>query len=283
MAKKQVITISTDSTADLTNELYEKYSIQVVPLYVVIDDKACKDGVDVTPNDVYNAVEKQNIMPKSQAASELDFADLFEKNKDSDFHIHFSISDKVSASYRSAVRAAKNFKNVTVIDAKVLSSGTGLLAIKAREMEEAGMTGEEIIKKSVELADKQNTSFILENLKYLHKGGRVSGLKLLGANLLKIHPQLVCDAAGCLVQGKKFKGNFAKNASEYIKYVVGNAPNADKELTMLTYTDIDPAIVKQCEEDLLELGFKRVFKSVAGSVITCHCGRNTIGILFTDK
>jgi fatty acid-binding protein DegV len=64
---------------------------------------------------------------------------------------------------------------------------------------------------------------------------------------------------------------------------VENAPNADKDLTMLTYTDIDPAIVKACEEELKKLGFKRVFKTTAGCVITCHCGRNTIGILFTDK
>jgi len=283
MAKKQVITISTDSTADLMSEHYEKYKIQVVALGVVIGDKSFKDGIDVTPNDVYNAVEKKGIMPKSQAASEMDYAEMFEKNKDSDFHIHFSISDKLSASHGCAVRSAKDFKNVHVIDTLVLSSGTGILAIKAREMDEAGKSGEDIIKKSRELAKKQNTSFILENLKYLHKGGRVSGLKLLGANLLKIHPQLRCDTTGALVQGRKFKGNFAKNVSEYIKYVVDNAPNADKDLTMLTFTDIDPAIVKQAEAQLKELGFKRVFKTVAGSVITCHCGRNTIGILFTDK
>lgn len=283
MAKNQVITISADSTADLTKELYERYGIQIVALGVVIGDKAYKDGIDITPNDVYNAVEKLNIMPKSQAASEYDHAEIFGRNKDSDFHIHFAISEKLSASYGCAVRAAKEFKNVTVIDAKVLSSGTGLLAIKAREMQEAGMTGEEIIKQCHALADKQHTSFVLDKLLYLYKGGRVSGLKLLGANLLKIHPQLVCDESGFLVQGKKFKGDFKKVVREYIKYEVERHPNADKDLTMLTYTDIDPAIVKQAEEDLKALGFKRIFKSTAGSVITCHCGRQTIGILFTDK
>jgi len=283
MAKKQIITISTDSTADLTKELYEKYKIQVVPLGVVIGEKAYKDGIDITPSEVYNAVEKKGILPKSQAASEMDYAEFFEKNKGSDYHIHFSISDKLSASHGCAVRCAKDFKNVHIIDTKVLSSGTGILAIKAREMEEAGKSGEEIIKKSRELAGKQNTSFILDNLKYLHKGGRVSGLKLLGANLLRINPQMKCDSTGALVQGKKFRGNFARNVSEYIQFVVDNAPNADKDLTMLTYTDIDPAIVKQAEAQLKELGFKRVFKTTAGCVITCHCGRNTIGILFTDK
>jgi len=284
MSKKQIITISTDSTADLTKELYERYKIQIVPLGVVVGDKAYKDnGVDITPNDVYNAVEKKGIMPKSQAAAELDYTEMFEKNTGSDYHIHFSLSDKLSASNGCAVRAAKDFKNVHVINTKVLSSGTGLLAIKAREMEEAGKSGDEIIKRARELTDKQNTSFILDNLKYLYKGGRVSGLKLLGANLLRINPEMRCDSTGALVQGKKFMGNFARNVSQYIQHAVENAPNADKDLTMLTYTDIDPAIVKQCEAQLKELGFKRVFKTVAGSVITCHCGRNCIGILFTDK
>ena len=279
---RETITISTDSTADLTRDLYEKYKIQVVPLGVVIGDHAFKDGIDVTPGDVYNAVEKKNIMPKSQAASELDYTDFFERNKSSDYHLHFSISEKLSASYASACRAAKNFSNVHVFDTKVLSSGTGLLAIIAREMADAGTDGGAIVKKMRELVDKQNASFVIDKLLYLYKGGRVSGLKLLGANLLKIHPQLVCDPTGALVQGKKFKGGFDKVVREYIKFVVDSAPNANKDLVMLTYTDIDGAIVKQAEADLRALGFRRVFKTTAGSVITCHCGRNTIGILFNE-
>jgi DegV family protein with EDD domain len=280
---KQKITISTDSTADLTQELYDRYKIQVVNFSVVIGERQLRDRVEVTPQDVINAVEKLNIVPKTQAASELEYAEVFEANKDSDFHIHFSLSDKLSVAQGCAIRAAKEFPNVTIINTKVLSSGTGLLAILAAEMIEAGATGEEIIAKSRELADKQNTSFVVDKLFYLFKGGRCSGLKLLGANLLKIHPQLVCDINGNLVQGKKFKGNFKNVVREYIKYVVEHAPNANKDLVMLTYTDIDQSIVKQCEDDLRELGFKRVFKTSAGSVITCHCGPNTIGILFVEN
>ena len=280
---KTRITISTDSTADLTPELYERYKIQVLPLGVVIKDKLYTDGVDVKPKDVYEAVEKQNIMPKSSAAPDADFAELFAKNADSECHIHFSISTKLSACYNNAIRAASDFPNVHIIDSKVLSSGTGLLAIIAREMDEAGAQPKEIVEKMKEYADKQHTSFVIDSLKYLYKGGRVSGLKLLGANILSIHPQLVMDSDGNLIQGKKFKGNFPKVVKEYTKSIIDGAKDANKDLVMITRTTIDPAIEKQMEEDLKAAGFKRIFHTVAGSVITCHCGRNTIGILYVDK
>ena len=277
------LTISTDSTADLTPELYERYKIQVLPLGVVIGDKLYSDGVDIKPKDVYEAVEKKNIMPKSSAAPEADFAELFAKNSGSGCHIHFSISTKLSACYNNSVRAATDFPNVHVIDTKVLSSGSGLLAIIAREMDEAGVDTKEIVEKMKDYANKQHTSFVIDSLKYLYKGGRVSGLKLLGANILSIHPQLVVDSEGNLVQGKKFKGSFPKVVKEYTKNVIDGCRDANKDLVMVTRTTIDPAIEKQIEEDLKAAGFKRVLHTVAGSVITCHCGRNTIGILYVDK
>lgn len=280
---KTNITISTDSTADLSSELYDRYKIQVVPLGVVIGDKLFSDGVDITPEDIYDAVEKRNIMPKSNAAPEGIYQELFEKNAKSPCHIHLSLSEKVSASHGNAARAAAGFPNVHVINTKVLSSGTGLLAIIAREMDEAGKDPKEILATMRELANKQKTSFVLDNLKYLYKGGRVSGLKLLGANLLRIHPQLVMDESGNLVQGRKFHGNFKNVVKEYTRYIINGHPNADKDLVFVTYTAIDPEIPAQIETDLREAGFKRILHTTAGSVITCHCGRSTIGILFTVK
>ena len=280
---KTKLSISVDSTADLSKELYSRYNIQTVPLGIVIGDKLYSDGVDIKPEDIYRSVENNNVMPKSNAAPEGHYHEIFAKNSESECHIHFSISTKLSASCGNAVRVAKEYPNVHVIDTKVLSSGTGLLAVIAREMDEKGAPVNEIVEKSKELAGKQQTSFVLDNLKYLYKGGRVSGLKLLGANILKIHPQLVMDKNGSLVQGKKFKGNFAKVCKEYTQYIIDSCPNANKDLVFITRTTIDPAIEQQMEADLRAAGFKRIMHTTAGSVITCHCGRSTIGILFVNQ
>jgi len=277
------LSVSVDSTADLSRQLCDTYNIQVVPLGVVIGDKIYTDGVDITTDDIYKAVETDNVMPKSNAAPEVLYSEMFQKNSESAVHIHFSLSTRLSSSYDNAVRAAKAFPNVYVIDSKTLSSGTGLLAITAREKDSAGTAPDVIAAEMKTLADKQCTSFVLDNLRYLYKGGRVSGLKLLGANLLKIHPMLTVDKGGNLVQGKKFRGSFAKVVAEYTKHVISSHPDANKDLVFVTYTDIDPLMPEQVERDLRAAGFKRVIRTVAGSVITLHCGRNTIGILFLDK
>jgi DegV family protein with EDD domain len=280
----QNLTLSCDSTADLSPELYARYKIELVPLGIVIGDKLYNEGIDITPDDIYNAVEKLNIMPKSNAAMEVDYDAMFTKNTaPNSHHIHFSLSGKLSASHSNAVRAAAKFKNVTVIDSKNLSAGTGILAMKAREMHESGMSVPEVIAEVTDLVGRLNCSFVIDTLKYLHRGGRVSGFKLLGANILKIHPQLVMDREGYLVQGKRFKGNYASVVREYVKYMLDANPNADKDMCFVTHTTIDPAIAKAAIADMQAAGFKRIFNTIAGSVITTHCGRGTIGILFCEK
>jgi len=280
---KTKLTISVDSTADLTPELYEKYKIQTVSLGVIIGDKLYTDLVDVTPNDIYNAVEKLDIMPRSNATNPEQYRELFTKNKDSECHIHFSLIGNLSASYASAVKGAEGFSNVHVIDRMTVTSGTGLLAIMAREMDEAGVPTAEIVKRSRELVPKINVSFVVDTLKYLHKGGRVSGLKLLGANLLKIHPQILVNKQGYMVPAKKFRGDIAKVFKQYTHHIISSNPNANKDLAIITHSDINPAIIEQMKEDVTSAGFKRIFITNAGSVITCHSGRNTAAVIFASK
>ena len=280
------IFITADSTFDLPQEIMKEYGVtdeQIIRTGIVFGTDMKMDGIDALPEDVYKSVEKDNVMPKSNAANEEEYRELFEKNKDSKFHIHINVGNKLSASHGSAKRAAEGLKNVHVVDSRTLSSGTGILAIYARMFANEGLKGEEVVKKITEMAYKGQTSFVIDSLKYLHKGGRVSGLKLLGANLLRIHPELRVDSEGALVPGKKFKGNFTKVCKEYTRHILNSNPSADKRVVMVTYTQIDSSIPNEMERELKAAGFETVYQTMAGSVITCHCGRSTIGILFINK
>lgn len=277
MSKK--ITLSVDNTADLGEELYKLHNLEVVYFGVVIGDKLFRD-TEVRPEDIYRAVEVDGLLPKTNAALEMDYRELFERaTADGGSIIHFSVSDKLSASHQNALRAAKGLSRVHVIDSKSASVGTGLLAIKASEMVKAGACVEEILRMINDIVDRINVGLIIKDLNYLYRGGRASGLKLLGANLLKIRPSLVVQD-GKIVPCKKFKGDFGNAVREWTKHRIAQTINADKSLAFVAHTDIDEDLVQGVIKAFLDAGFLEVRRITIGTTLTTHLGRNVIGALF---
>lgn len=273
------ITISMDNTADLSAELYKKYGFERVCMGVVFGDRVVP-CCDVKPEDIYKAVEVDGILPKTNGGLEVDYTELFEKaTKDGGSIIHFSVSGKLSVSHSNARRAAANFERVYIIDTKTLSTGTAMLAIRAHEMVQEGKDVAEIHEAVTAMVEKLDVSFVLNDLKYIHRGGRASGLKLLGANLLKIRPSLFLDAEGKIVPGKKFKGKFSLAVKEWTQYKMREYwENIDKRLCFLMHTDIDDEIAMEMHKDLKEFGFKEIIRLPLGTTLTTHIGRNMIGV-----
>jgi len=274
------IQISVDDPGDVPKELCEKYNIKCIYTGVVIGNEVYSSK-DLTPSDVYKAMEVDSVVPKTNACLESDYRNLFiEGTKDGGECIHVNISSKLSASHENAKRAAGELEGVYCQDSKMLTYGIGIQAVYAAELAAKGLGAKEIMPKLAEFRDGLDLSFIINDLKYLYKGGRVSGLKLLGANLLKIRPSLQLDKDGRMVPGRKFKGNFALAVREYIKCKLEEHADAQKDSIWIIYTDIDQKIVEQSIKDLKEAGYKEVKTMTAGATVTIHSGRNTIGLLF---
>jgi len=263
--------------------MLETYNIRIIATGVIIGDKVMTD-TELTPEDIYKSVEINNIIPKTNACLETDYRELFEEaTKDGGSIIHFTISEKLSASHANAKRAAEGLQNVHIINSKMLTVGIGVLAMRASEMRAKGMATEQIVEETIKLIDKLVLGFVINDLKYLYKGGRASGLKLLAANALKIRPSLDMDTEGRLVPTKKFKGEFAKAVKEWTAHKLAQYPNANKDLAIMAHSDIDPKISAQLKKDLKDAGFKEIIHLDVGVTITIHCGRNTIGfVMFND-
>ena len=276
------ITISVDNTSDLGEELYKKHNLEVVYFGVVIGNDLFVDK-DVKPDAIYKAVEKDGVLPKTNAALEIDYREMFEEaTKDGGSIIHFNMSDKMSVSHSNAMRAAQGLERVHVIDTKSACAGTGILAIKASELRAQGKTTEEILAIIKPMVDKINVGFIIKDLNYLYRGGRASGLKLLGANLLKIRPALSVNREGKIVPDKKFKGQFEAAVREWTQYQVGQLHSANKDLIFVVHSDIDDAIPQGVITAMKEAGFKDVQRIVVGTALTIHLGRNALGIISVD-
>ncbi len=276
-----MIQITTDSTCDLGENAVSR-GIEIMPLSVILGENSYRDGVNITPQDIFDFVQKTGKLPKTAAPSIGDYEDFFQKYVDEGKKvIHFNISAKSSSSYQYASAAAKKFgKKVYVVDTMALSSGQGLLVMKAWDLMQEGASAQEIVEKVNALRPLVNTSFIPDRLDYLYKGGRCSRMTMYGANILKIHPLIEMDA-GQLVPGKKYRGNMDKCITAYIKDLAVRYPNYDRRRAFITHSSADKALVDVAKAQVKELfEFDEVLETVAGSVITGHCGRNTLGVLF---
>ena len=275
------IRITSDSTCDL-NHLVEERNIGILPLQVNLDAQSYHDGVDITPQDIFDFVERTKILPKTSAPSIGEYEEFFaEQLKDADELIHFNISAKSSGSHNMAKQAAQSFDGkVRVIDSKALSTGQGLLVLKACDLRDEGKSSAEIEEVIEELKTRVNTSFVPDSLDYLHKGGRVSGMIKVVAGMFKIHP-LIYMEDGQLIPGKKYKGRMDVLLKQYVQDLKEMYPSYDKSRCFVTHSSADENVVNVAKEKVKELfEFDEIIETVAGSIITSHCGKGTLGVIF---
>ncbi len=273
------IAITTETTADLSAELLEQYDIKLIPMKIVLGDKEYMDG-ELTSEELFKYVQETGILPKTNAINEVEFSEFFEGIlKEYDAIVHITISSEISSTYANAVKASKHFDNVYIIDGHSLSTGTGVQTIYARMAANRFDDPEKVVELVENRKDKVQASFVVERLDFLYKGGRCSGLQLLGANLLKIRPRIVLKN-GKMVNDKKFRGSMDKAIRKYCQDCINEFYNIDKSLAFITYSSATEEMLKAAREELAFAGVKNIVETKAGGTICSHCGENTLGILY---
>ena len=278
-----MVRICTDSCVDINKNQIEENNIAVFPLAVILNDKEYLDGVNITPKEIFDYVGKTGQLPKTAARSIEDFKHFFEDLLASgDEVVYMGISSKLSSAYSYACQAKEEIGSdkLFIADSKSLSTGIGLLVLYACQLAKSGLSGKEISEKIKLQADYNQASFVVDKLDYLYKGGRCSAMARFGANLLKIKPRLE------LVDGKientgKYMGKFNSVIYKYIDDMLRLHNKPRRELCFITHTCQDEDFVKDVVEYVKGKNiFDEVVSSVAGSTISCHCGENTLGILY---
>lgn len=280
---KQII-ISSDSTCDLSPELIARYKIRILPMGVSLDDKIYRDGVDITPDDIYAHHTETGQLPKTSAINVSEYLEYFENlTKDGSAVVHFSISASMSSTYNNACIAAAEFSDVHIVDSKNLSTGSGLLVLAAAELAQSGMSASEIAEKVSALADCVDASFVVDNLEYLAKGGRCSSVAAFGANLLQLKPCIFVKG-GAMHVGKKYRGKFEKVLLSYVAERLADSDDICLDRVFVTHAGCDPTIVESVAEAVKNtLPFREVLITRAGCTVSSHCGANTLGVLFIRK
>lgn len=282
------IIITTDSTADISPDIAEKYNIRVAPLHVLYDNEDFTDGVDITPEYIIQRYEEQGQLPSTSAVTpegyRLFFKRIFREGYTEIVHIAFA-SD-MSSTYQNAVIAAGEFEQkIHIVDSRVLSCGMTLLAIRACELRDMGFSGDRIAQMTADLIDKNVGGFLLSQLEFLHKGGRCSSVSLLGANLLNIKPSIVVKD-GAMSVAKKYRGKDDICRMKYLQDRIAEYEGQidTRRIILHTTCDFSEKDRKRWKKELKKLiRCDEVIVSTAGCVITSHCGPGTFALFFMLK
>ena len=254
------VCITYDSTCDLTPRLLERFRIRTVPLTIQSGERIFLDDGCYTSAELYADYRRNGTLPKTTAVSPEEFKAFFSPLLAEGYDIvHIDISSELSCTCQNAVLAAQELAEqgrIHVVDSRQLSTGGG------------------------RLAPHSDTSFVLDTLEYMWKGGRCSGVAALGANMLKLKPCLEMRE-GKLAVCKKYRGAMDKVYRQYItERLTGKTVVPDH--AFITHSgEVPEDTLRQLTELVRQLApFKEVFVTQAGCTVSSHCGPGTLGVLF---
>ncbi|MBQ6655451.1 MAG: DegV family protein [Erysipelotrichaceae bacterium] len=278
------IIIASDSTTDLSEELIRKYDIRILPMIITLGDHDYFDFGDLTPDQIYQHYEETGELPKTSAINLVRFEKFFaELRKEAESVIFFTLSSEMSSSFNNARTVALDDENVYVVDGQNLSTGGGLLVLKAAEMAEAGLSATEIVEKCQELVPCVDASFVIDDLEYLKAGGRVSALSANAASMLNIKPCIMVRN-GKMIVGRKYHGKLKVVVKKYVNEIIEEAGDIDREFGFITHSGCDKQLVDEVYRQVSEMNiFDKIFITRAGCTVSSHCGPDTIGVLFIRK
>lgn len=278
------IKVVADSTCDLPSELLERYDITILPLSINKDGQFFKDNIEITPIDIFAHVDAGGALCSTAAVNINEFTNCFERfRRKYDEVICVTISAEMSSCYQNACFAAESFSNVHVVDSRNLSSAQGLITLHAARLAENGYTGKAIAAMLRAEALKMQSSFLIDRLDYLQKGGRCSSIAALGANIMRLKPCIEVHD-GKMGLGKKYRGSFERCMYQYTKELLDRNPNSRTDTVFVVHPAAERAAVEAAMRALREDGrFQEIYEVRTGCTVACHCGPNTIGVMFLNQ
>lgn len=283
--KMNKVAIITDSTCDLSKEIIESRNIKVLPLYVRFGEDTYRDGIDITTDRLYELVEQKNEIPKTSAVSPGDFIEAFESLiKDGYDIIYTGIGSSLSGTFQSAHIASLEFpeNRIYLVDSKNLSTGIGLLVLKACDLRDRGLSASDIKDRLLEIVPKVRSQFAIKTLDYLHKGGRASGTAKLLGTMLRIKP-IIQVRDGKMDVYTKTMGKMSRALDVMLTDYINLGEQIDLDYVMITHSQAGKHVDYMSEIVNQKLKPNKLFVTEAGCVISSHCGPGTIGILYIVK
>ncbi len=287
MDNKKSVAITADSTCDLPQSYVTENEITIIPLSILLGDKSYRDRIDVTPEDIYRYVDKNGVLPKTSAVTPAEYYNVFKSLTDEGKKVvHIGFSSGLSSSFQNACVAAQEFDDVYCVDSKSLCTAMGLLVLKACDFRDKGMDAKRIADKVNKLVPKVSATFVLENLEYLHKGGRCSSVAKFGANVLGIKPSIAVEnQSGKLEVAKKYRGKMDAVYKQYASDRLNEIKKVQPDRVVIANSGGVSSDTLAFVKGLIEGKdrFENIILADAGCTISSHCGPKTLAIFYIKR
>lgn len=278
------VKIMIDSASDINKEEAEKLGFLFMPIQVRLDEEEYFDGIDLQPAEFYEKLVSSKDMPQTSLINSYRWNEAFEDaTKNGDEVIAITLSSKISGTYESAVEAAKSFNGkVIVIDSLNAALGERLLGLYALELAKQNLSASEIAEKLNVKKLKIKLYAVIDTLKYLKKGGRISAATAFFGEMLSIKP-IVSVIDGKVEVIGKAKGN--KKGNQYLISKVDEVGGIDFDMPYgLLYSGNDKSNINKFTEEC-EYLFANIKPGLfcLGCTIGTHIGPGAVGLAFFTK
>lgn len=189
-----MVRIVTDSTSDLPPEIARELGITVVPAYVHFGSRSYRDGVDITPEQIYEKMVTEPVHPTTSSPAPGDFTAAYEQlSREADEIVCLTVTSKQSAIYEAALAGKQSYKGksrIEVVDSQSVTMGLGLMAMLAAHEARSGKSMDGVLEAVRSAIPRTHGMAMLDTIKHALKGGRLGkGGGLLGS-LVKVKPML---------------------------------------------------------------------------------------------
>jgi DegV family protein with EDD domain len=276
------IRIVTDSTSEISREEAKKLNIEIIPMTINFGDETFIDGVDITNKEFYKRLRVAEKLPKTSLINSETFISRFEKYSDEDDVIGIFISSELSGSLQSAMIAKDSLptKKIHIVDSIQVSFGLTALVLYAIRLRDEGKTAKEIVEAIEEAKNRLVVIAVIDDLKYLKLGGRLSSSAAFVGSIIKIKPLIR------IKDGKVLPVHKALGIHRAFAWLVEQYKLMDVETTMprlFGHSDSEEALEKFRESVKKRTDFPMSSVYPIGPTVGVHTGPGAVGFCFFTK
>jgi DegV family protein with EDD domain len=275
------VKIVTDSTCDLPLDFTDFIGVEVAPLKVNFGKEEYVDKVTISNEEFYKKLEVSKELPTTTLVNVEQFIKVFEKYPDDEI-VGIFISSKLSGTCQSAMIAKDTLgrSNIQIIDSGTVTIGLALLVLAAVSMQKEGQNGEQIAEKIKQMAQKVKVYAVIDTLKYLIMGGRLSAASGILGSVLGLKP-IICVYDGVITSVDKARG--MKKAIARLAQIIKEECKVDPNKKMLFAHSNNPDGLESFISQLTVESVAASSKLVIGSVVGTHAGPGAVAAAFFEE